>query len=223
MNVARITLCARTGSFFPPGNNGDGCVSLGVPPPAAIQGLISAAVGQDVSGVIAGWCMVCSGLYSDYEKIVPARRKPAEDHFESFGNGYRLIRTPVKRSILIEPKLTLYVPEYLMEAFRHPYYTLSLGRSQDIAWVENIAITHVQPLEDTEEAEVEGIICPFPLPSGSIAGTIWLLHTHACGFGDRIWSDPFPFAILEKRQRIRGMANLHIDMETGCTVPFYEV
>jgi len=224
MDVTRIILHARTGSYFPPGNNGDGSVSLSVPPPSAIQGLISAVTGEDISGISVGWCMKCSGIMVDYEKIVPARKKPKAEDFESYSTGYHLVRTPIKRTILVDPILMLYVPNYLEQSFRHPYYGLKMGRSQDIAWIDSICPNVIMKQIKTDEyTEVEGIVCPFPIPHGGIAGAIWLMHRKSSGFEQRSWSNPSPFVILEKRQIIRGLANMYMDIETGLSIPMYEL
>lgn len=133
MRCVRVTIEALSAAFFPPGYNNDGCKSLPVPPPSAIQGLLSAATGQQEQNIWAGWTMKSYSAYQDYEKIVPARRKPTTEDFEYYRSGYRLVRTPVKRTFLIEPRLTLYVEERIASALRCPFYTLRLGRSQDLA------------------------------------------------------------------------------------------
>jgi len=223
IKCCRVTIEALSAAFFAPGYNNEGCASLPVPPPSAIQGLIAAATGNPKeNGFSAGWMMTSHSVYEDYEKIVPARRTPKADDFEPFRNGYRLMRTPVKRKYLIEPRLTLYVEKRLAKSLFTPYHTLRLGRSQDLAWVTDIEDVL---LESVSEGEVEGVVIPFPLPIGGMVSFIWLVPSSASGYGQRRWRDPKPHAFLTKAQQLRGLQGMSFyrDATTGKSVPFYEL
>jgi CRISPR-associated protein Cas5t len=220
MECLRVTIHALSAAFFAPGYNNEGCASLPVPPPSAIQGLVSAAAGKQERSFQAGWRMEFQSYYEDYEKIVPARRSPAEDDYEPYRNGYRLVRTPVKRKYLIEPCLTLYTERRFARAFLAPYHTLRLGRTQDLAWVSEVRCVKLEPVT---EANVQGVVIPFPLPAGGMASFLWAVPETAIGYGERQWLRPKPFAFLSKNQRLTGLSNFYLDPETNLAVPFYKL
>lgn len=219
----RVKVEALSAAFFAPGYNNDGCKSLPVPPPSAIQGLIAAATGNpDESGFRAGWRFEFFDVYEDFEKIVPARRSPGFDDFEPYRTGYRLIRTPVKRRYLIEPRLTLYVEERFADALCAPHHTLRLGRSQDLAWVSSVELA---TLELIEAADVQGVVVPFPPPLGALASFLWNVPGKASGYGRREWREPRPHAFLTRKQSVRGLngRNFYLDPQAGLAIPLYEL
>ena len=218
----RVTIEAMSAAFFAPGYNNDGCASLPVAPPSAIQGLLAAATGDPDEAGFAGWRMTFTSFYEDYEKIVPARRLADADNFEPFRGGYRLARTPVKRSYLIEPRLTLYVERRHAESLCAPYHAIRLGRSQDLAWVSEAAPA---TLQEVSEADVQGVTVPFPLPAGGMAAFLWSVPSRGSGYAERHWDGPRPFAFLSARQHLTGLdgRGFYLDHETGLAVPFYEV
>jgi CRISPR-associated protein Cas5t len=218
VDCLRITIEAQSAAFFAPGYNNEGCASLPVPPPSAIQGLVSAALGRQVRDFRAGWRLDFASYYEDYEKIVPARRTPTSEDFEPYRSGYRMVRTPVKRKYLIEPCLTLYTDRQYKAAFHSPYHTLRLGRSQDLAWVRDITTVTLRPVT---EGDVKGVVVPFPIPAGGVAAFLWAVPASADGYGERTWTRPKPFAFLSHRQRLRGLSEFYLDPETDLAVPFY--
>lgn len=223
LSICRVEIEALSAAFFAPGYNNDGCKSLPVPPPSAIQGLIAAATGNpDESGFQAGWCFQFNSDYEDFEKIVPSRRKPSVADFESYRTGYRLARTPVKRRYLIEPRLTLYVEERLARALLAPYHTLRLGRTQDLAWVVSVEAATLEP---TEAAQVQGVIVPFPPPAGALASFLWNVSSRATGYGQRSWHEPHPHAFLTAKQSVRELRgrNFYLDPQTQLAVPIYDL
>ncbi len=223
LSICRVEIEALSAAFFAPGYNNDGCKSLPVPPPSAIQGLVAAATGDPAeTGFRAGWKFEFFGDYEDFEKIVPSRRKPDVADFEPYRTGYRLNRTPVKRRYLIAPRLTLYVEARLAQALVAPHHTLRLGRSQDLAWVANVENVQLEP---TDAAQVQGIIVPFPLPQGALASFLWNVPGKASGYDQRGWSQPQPHAFLTSRQSLRGVGerDFYLDSQTGLAVPFYEL
>lgn len=223
LSLCRVQIEAFSAAFFAPGYNNDGCKSLPVPPPSAIQGLIAAATGNpNEGGFQAGWRFEFFSDYEDFEKIVPSRRKPEAADFESYRTGYRLNRTPVKRRYLIEPRLTLYVEERLANALLAPHHTLRLGRTQDLAWVAN---TEKATLESTDAAQVQGVVVPFPPPAGALASFLWNVPSKASGYGERQWSQPQPHAFLVAKQSVRGLGqrNFYLDVQTQLAVPIYEL
>jgi CRISPR-associated Cas5-like protein len=221
VDCVRVVIEALSAAFFAPGYNNEGCASLPVPPPAAVQGLIAAATGNvNEHGFKAAWMMHFSSLYEDYEKIVPARRDPAMEDFEPYRTGYRLVRTPVRRKYLIEPRLILYVEERLAVALCMPHHSIRLGRSQDLAWVSDTLPVKLEPVS---ESDVQGVVVPFQIPEGGMASFLWVIHDSAEGYDERNWINPRAYAFLSKRQRLRGLTNFYRDPELGLAVPLYEL
>ena len=223
LSICRVEIQALSAAFFAPGYNNDGCKSLPVPPPSAIQGIIAAATGNpDESGFQAGWRFDFHSDYEDFEKIVPSRRKPETADFESYRTGYRLGRTPVRRTYLIEPRLVLYVEERLANALLAPHHTLRLGRTQDLAWVSKVETV---TLESTDAAQVKGIVVPFPPPPGALASFLWNVPAKASGYGQREWSQPRPHAFLTAKQSVRDLSgrNFFFDPQIELAVPFYDL
>jgi CRISPR-associated protein Cas5t len=128
----------------------------------------------------------------------------------------------VRRKYLIEVKLFLYIEKKFIPALQSPHHTLRLGRSQDIAWISSI--TPVE-LQQVKEAEVEGIIIPFPLPSKSITSFIWAIPEKSSGYDERNWQNPKPYAFLSKRQHIlvENELSLFLDPEISLAIPFYTI
>lgn len=223
MECAKITIESLSAAYFAPGYNNEGCASLPVAPPSAIQGLVAATTGNpNETGYEAGWMMQFSSEFEDYEKIVPARRNPAIDDFEPFRHGYRLIRTPVKRKYLIEPRLILYIEEKYAGNFHKPHHTLRLGRSQDVAWISSIEPV---TLNRVTEADVEGVILPFPLIGSNFVSFIWALPQSAHGYDNRQWNRPTPYAFLTKRQHIivSNEVELYLDSALNLAIPFFSL
>jgi CRISPR-associated Cas5-like protein len=213
VDCVRVTIEALSAAFFAPGYNNEGCASLPVPPPAAIQGLIAAATGDpNEHGFKAAWMMHFSSFYEDYEKIVPARREPVVEHFEPYRSGYRLVRTPVRRKYLIEPRLMLYVEERLATALCSPYYSIRLGRSQDLV-----------NLEQVTEADVQGVVVPFQSSEAGMASFLWVVHDSAEGYDERKWLNPRAYAFLSRRQRLKGLMNFYMDPDLQLAVPVYQL
>lgn len=216
-----VQIGAMTAAFYAPGYSGDGCSSLPVPPPSAIQGLVSAAFGHSANGLLAGWRLRSAGHGFDYEKIVPARSQPGPEDFESYRAGYRLTRTPVTRGYLIEPVLSLYLTaEETGAAFRAPHHTLRLGRSQDLAWVMSVRQTEVRRVSS---ADVEGVVLPLPLPAGGVASFLWAVPSTGFGYWERTWAAPRPHAFLAARQHLTDLPATYVDPDVGLGVPFYEL
>lgn len=227
MTLHRVTIEALSAAFYAAGYNNESCVSLPVPPPSAIQGIVAAAVGEpNFQNFRAGWHFRATSIYKDYEQIVPARRSlretPSETDVEPWRDGYRVKRTPVSRSFLIEPRLCLYLPSEIAIAFRAPFYTLRLGRSQDLAWVS--AIDEVQ-VSLVDEAEIEGVVIPFPPPQGCGVTMLWGVPATGFGYGQRQWQNPKPYAFVRNRNRCRGLKarQFYLDSQQNCAFPLHQL
>ena len=227
MTLHRVTIEALSAAFFAAGYNNESCTSLPVPPPSAIQGLVAAAVGDpNLQNFAAGWHFRFASIYKDYEQIVPARTSlketPSETDVEPWRGGYRAKRTPVSRSYLIEPRLTLYLSADLAEAFLAPFYTLRLGRSQDLAWVSAIDEVEVTAVD---EAEIQGVVIPFPPPIGCSVSMLWGVPATGSGYGERNWQRQAPYAFIREKNFCRGLKSrgFYFDAEQNLAFPIHQL
>lgn len=119
--------------------------TLPVPPLSTIQGVLSAAKGEIISFneiPFIGYVFKSEGKGVDLEKIY-ALGKPETD--------------VIKREILLDNTLYLYLPDEWKKYFKKPKFQLLLGRSEDIATVEKIEKIE---LEEKENVPVGGTIVP---------------------------------------------------------------
>jgi len=170
IEAIRIIITAYTASFRVPHFVGHQ-LTLTVPPLSTIYGLISAAAGRWVSPDEVEWVAYRCEYESkavDIEKIVqigweknapaPQPRKPPE----TFG--------VIQREFLVMPRLTLYLPPEWESVFRCPRYSLLLGRTQDVATVEEVKHTALNPVQ---EGIVSGVILPIEIVAKGNASA-WL-------------------------------------------------
>jgi len=160
LDAVRITLSAYTASFRVPGFIGHQ-LTLPVPPLSTIYGLLSAAAGRWVEPHEVAWLAYCCDYVSkafDLEVIIQVERKGIEK--PPYVRSPPETRNVLQREFLFMPRLTLYLPSEWEKAFRTPRYVLLLGRTQDVAYVESIVRTSLEPVE---EGEVSGVLLPFEL------------------------------------------------------------
>jgi len=156
LEAIRITISAYTASFRVPHFVGHQ-LTLTVPPLSTIYGLISAAAGRWVSPEEVEWLAYRCEYESkamDTEAILTVER-PSPSDFARF-----VTRNVLPREFLIMPYLTLYLPPDWENAFRRPRYTLLLGRTQDVATVEEVKHISLYPVQD---GVVSGVLLPIEL------------------------------------------------------------
>ena len=156
IEAIRITISAYTASFRVPHFVGHQ-LTLTVPPLSTIYGLISAAAGRWVSPEEVEWLAYRCEYKSkamDTEAILTVER-PSPSDFARF-----VTRNVLSREFLIMPYLTLYLPPDWENAFRRPRYALLLGRTQDVATVEEVKHISLNPVQD---GVVSGVLLPFEL------------------------------------------------------------
>ncbi|OYT33333.1 type I-B CRISPR-associated protein Cas5 [Archaeoglobales archaeon] len=143
--MIRIKIRSWTASFRYPTFQSGYQPTLPVPPLSTIQGLLSAAKGDIVSLSeipFFGYVFISDGLGLDLERIY-ALGKPETD--------------VIKREVLLDNTLYLYLPEKWEEYFRRPRFQLLLGRSSDIATVEKIDKIE---FEEKTDIPVGGTVVP---------------------------------------------------------------
>ena len=158
MEAVRVEIRAYTASFRIPGMMSYQITSP-VPPPSTIYGLLAAAAGREIAPeeTWVAYRFTYRAMQEDLEKIIIYDEKGPVWLKAQYGPKTNVLR----RQFLFDPHLTLYVqPGRVAEAFLKPRYPLLLGRSQDVAYVESLTQTNLEP---TQEAEIAGVLLPFPI------------------------------------------------------------
>lgn len=146
----RVRLSSWTCSFRYPNLISGVQPTLHVPPLSTVLGLLNAAAGRYLphEHLELGYVFDFAGQAVDVETIwmvAGAKRKNAqkEDVFVASNN---VKSNPVRREFLYECQLTLYLFEKeLADYFRQPAYQLLLGRSGDLATVDEICEVALHP------------------------------------------------------------------------------
>jgi len=204
--MIRIKIRSWTASFRYPTFQSGYQPTLPVPPLSTIQGILSAAKGEIVSFSeipYVGYIFKSEAQGIDLERIY-ALGKPETD--------------VIRREILFDNTLYLYLPDEWARYFRNPKFQLLLGRSSDIATVENIAEIE---LEERTNVPVGGTIVPVT------SGLPGLVHTLPVEFDystiPRRAKIVKPFTILpfpknsaqRRRQTYSGKLLYDLEIEVG--------
>jgi len=155
LETTRIVLKSYTASFRVPHFHGRQ-LTLSVPPPSTVFGLISAATGR---WVLPGRDIPWLGYRFSYQ----SRGKDLETIISYGKNGpsYKkgqLVRNVFWREFLFGCELILYLPKGWKEYFRRPRFPLLLGRSQDVAYVTEIKNAELSP---AMEGRLKGVLLPY--------------------------------------------------------------
>lgn len=164
MKVFRVHIRGWTASFRYPVFVTGFQPTLPIPPLSTIYGLISAAKGCLVTPADAavGYVFKSSGKAVDLETIY------------ELAETLKAKSNVCRRELLFEPNLYLYFDDYAIAAtFEKPYYPLLIGRSTELAMVEEIKEIE---LEERIGVPLGGTVIPFPLEG--IFGPLQALPTH---------------------------------------------
>ncbi len=128
MRLLRVTISAWTASFRHPSFMIGFQPTLPIPPLSTVFGLISAAAGKPITPkeTPLGFFFSSEGMGVDLERIIEI--EPGKTSKSNI----------LRREFLFNPKLTLYVDLKLKAAFQQPKYPLLLGRSSDLAKVDEL-------------------------------------------------------------------------------------
>ncbi|MBN2103631.1 type I-B CRISPR-associated protein Cas5 [bacterium] len=151
MKVIRIYITSWTASFRFPNLISGFQPSLPVPPLSTIYGLVSAASGeyympQDNK---IGFVFQTGGKAVDLETIYQMQ------------NSLKGIKSNViRREFLFDNHLWIYTQDIkVADAFGNPYFQLLLGRSGDLASVNEVVEIEVEPMQKL--TKLKGTIVPF--------------------------------------------------------------
>lgn len=161
--------------------------TYGCPPLSTIYGLLSAATGDKIEPMKVGYIFDYQYKVDDFELITRSMDSEYKNaYYELIESGKAIDRhdilqgfygaVPVHREILFKCTLHLYLEDEAVAAcFSHPYYTLLMGRSEDLACVKRIDrvdLKHGQrdivigktiiPFNPSE-SEIFGRICSMPV------------------------------------------------------------
>lgn len=146
-----------------------------MPPPATLYGHVSSALGKwfNPEGVQFALHFTFAARFEDMEHIHlvgPASGKLPRTGYPKAMEGQV---NPFRRSILFRPRLTLYLnrPEWA-EAFRHPRYTVALGRSQDLFFYTQVEVLDLVP---AERAYLEHTLLPYSFAQRTAQGVVVLM------------------------------------------------
>lgn len=142
--MIRVKLRAWTASFRFPTFQSGYQPTLPVPPPSTIQGVLSAAKGEPVYLTeipYVGYVFRSEGLGVDLEKIYALGKVETDIMRREFHYG---------------AELYLYLSDEWEEHFKRPKYQLLLGRSSDVATVEEIKRVELEE----KEAPLGGTVVP---------------------------------------------------------------
>jgi len=164
MDFLRVQIKGWTASFRYPIFISGTQPSLPIPPLTTIYGLISSVCGKIVTpdDTKVGFIFQSVGKFTDLESIY---------EFSS----YKDVKTNVVfREILFKPELMLYISNIeLIEYFKKPKHCILLGRSSDLAFIDNIKIIS---LNKKPMVRCGGSLFPFPIEG--INGILQALPTH---------------------------------------------
>lgn len=151
MQIIRIYITSWTASFRYPNLISGFQPSLPIPPLSTIYGLISAA---------AGYCYSpekpeIGFVFQNYIKEIDL-----ETIYQTGKSLNEIKSNVIKREFLVDNHLWIYTKnKMLAKFFEKPYFQLLLGRSSDLAFVEEIKEINVK--ETTELSRLKGTILPF--------------------------------------------------------------
>lgn len=130
-----------------------------VPPYSTLLGFIGNLAAREIkpNETRIGYIFRSAGVAIDMEttqrfKLVGNKLRPQE-------------RGIVKRQFHLNPTLDLYLDNLeLREVFERPLNTPSLGRSQDLVWIEEVSVVEAEKIP---QGRIRGTLVPFPQSGAS--------------------------------------------------------
>lgn len=225
MQAVRAVLVGQTASFRVPYFLSLQ-LSLPVPPPSTVRGMIHAIAGRWVDDLEwFAYRFEYDAPFTDLEKLHkynPPKGFSTRQLAEAVQRGAYSISaergkarydgtTIVQRKVLYAPRLYLYLPPEWEGALRRPRGVLSLGRSQDLATVQE-----VRPVQLSRRtgAIAAGILLPSELAAR--AGVIGVTHALPLGFTRAVPRQPVgvqSFVLVDCHAPQRVQAELLCDGE----------
>ena len=171
MKAYRIHISSWTSGFRYPNIISGYQPTLPVPPISTVLGVLNACAGTYIPHTA-----LTIGYYFDYE----AKGTDLETIYQVELDSKEIPKNQVKsnvirREFLFNNRLFIYLTdEQMVNYFRHPVYPVLLGRSSDLATIEQIE--EVELAETDRATKIKGQVIPF---SGNyLPGTIQALPTY---------------------------------------------
>jgi len=184
MDLLRVKLKGWTASFRYPIFVSGYQPSLPVPPLSTIYGLISSVCGKIIvpDDTKVGYVFFSNGKTLDLETI-----------YELSNSTLQCNTNVVRREILYEPQLVLYVSNIEMASyFKSPVYSIVLGRSSDLMKIEDVKLLS---LSEKTGVRFGGSI--FPFPTDGVSGIIQALPSFFSADIPRKAINTKPFCMVE--------------------------
>jgi CRISPR-associated protein Cas5t len=170
MQVLKVVAEGATTSFRYPHFMQQIHPSYPMPPPATIYGHICSALGElvDPAGVQFAYHFTHQGDVTDMEHIMVLAAATGKLPGTQLPKVQEGNVNPFERSLLFQPRLTLYLnrPEW-EAAFRSPRYAVVLGRSQDLFTYTEVSVIE---LEQAERAYFEHTLAPHAMSLQTMRG-----------------------------------------------------
>ncbi len=173
-----------------------------MPPPATIYGHVCSALGEwvDPAGILFAIHFTHRGAFEDMEHVHLLRPSRGSLPGSTVSKALEGNVNPFRREILAHPRLVLYLnrPEWL-EAFRHPRYAVSLGRSQDLFTYRQVEVV---TLEQHDQAYFEHTLAPYSFARRTAAGQVVTMPRFV-DYRQRRQPTFGRYVVLERRVRSR--------------------
>lgn len=194
MEVFKIDITSWTASFRYPNLISGVQPTLEVPPLSTILGLLNAAAGKYLNheNLKVGYFFQYGAKEFDLETIYQitstSKGLPSNNAKSNI----------MQRQFLFENRLSIYLEdESIVDYLRAPYYSLLLGRSNDLATIEKIEKVELEEIKNANK--VKGQIIPFN--NNMLAGKIQALPKYFSDTIPRLNLGTEPFSIIDFQAR----------------------
>ncbi len=207
MSLYRIKISSWTSSFRYPNLISGFQPTLEVPPLSTVLGLINAAAGKYIDfydkDFSIGYYFSFGAKATDLETIYQVESKTSRDG--SLYPGDTVKSNVMNREFLFDCKLYLYLSNSeIVDYFRKPIYPLLLGRSGDLATVDEII--ELELTQPTKSENIRGQIVPFI--NNYVAGEIQALPKYFTNSIPRNNIGTEPYSIISFKSNKAGGEHL---------------
>lgn len=222
MKVFRIKISSWTASFRYPNLISGFQPTLEVPPISTVLGLINAAAGRYVEysddNHSLGYYFEYGSKATDLETIYQVELKTTKSKNQFPGSTVK--SNVINREFLYDCSLYIYTEdEEVKRSFQQPFYPILLGRSGDLATVDEIVELNL--IENRGTKYISGQIIPFN--KGFVAGEIQALPKYFSNTIPRKNIGTEPFSIISHSAKDVGGEDLptYSDIVNGKQVDIY--
>lgn len=210
MKAYRIKLSSWTASFRYPNLISGFQPTLDVPPLSTVLGLINAAAGKymEYSQLIIGYYFEYEAKTTDLETIYQIELKTNQSG--TYPSNVTKSNV-INREFLFNCRLYIYVQdEKIKEYFKHPYYSLVLGRSGDLVTVD--AIDEIELPENSFPENIKGQVIPFT--GNFLPGEIQALPKYFTNTVPRKNIGTEPYSVISHLSKNIGSSQIKVYTDT---------